>query len=173
MLRWGLIPSWADDPSIGGRMINARAETAAVKPAFRSAFRARRCLIVADGFYEWRKVGTRKQPYYIHLRGHRPFALAGLWDRWEGPDAGPIESCTILTTEPNELIAPLHSRMPVILDGKDCGPWLDPRSRSVDDLQSLLRPYSPHEMAAYPVGLRVNSPANDSPACIEPLSSSP
>ena len=172
-LRWGLIPTWAKDPAIGSRMINARAETVSSKPAFRTAFRQRRCLVIADGFYEWQKVeprrGTsrpRKQPHYIHLRNGRPFAMAGLWEHWEGSDGSVIDSCTIITTQPNEMVAPLHDRMPVMLESKDYDTWLDPDDKKLDELQDLLRPYAASEMETYPVSTRVNSPANDSPDCI-------
>ena len=173
LLRWGLIPAWARDPGIGVRLINARAETAAEKPSFRAAFRRRRCLIVADGFYEWQKRPGGKRPYYVRLRGGRLFAFAGLWERWTGPDGGVIESCTLLTTTPNALLRPIHNRMPVILHPDDYALWLDP---TVDDrrrLQPLLRPYPAAEMEAYPVSRRVNAPRYDDPRCIEPLASGP
>jgi putative SOS response-associated peptidase YedK len=166
---WGLIPFWAQDPSMGARLINARSETAAEKPAFRAAFRRRRCLVVADGFYEWQKQNGGKQPFYIRLRDGRPFAFAGLWEHWQGQDGSVIESCTLLTTEPNELMRPLHNRMPVILHPKDYDLWLD---RAVEDarlLQPLLRSYPSMEMEAYAVSRWVNSPQNDDPRCIEPL----
>lgn len=173
-LRWGLIPTWADDPAIGSRMINARAETVSTKPAFRAAFHKRRCLVIADGFYEWQKVEPergrsrpRKQPHYIHLRDERPFAMAGLWEHWEGPDGSVIESCTIITTQPNEVVVPLHDRMPVILGASDYDMWLDPDNKRLDELQDLLRPCAADEIEAYPVSTRVNSPATDSPDCIE------
>jgi putative SOS response-associated peptidase YedK len=168
MLRWGLIPSWADDPQIGSRMINARSETAAEKPSFRTAFRKRRCLIPADGFYEWQKTGNGKQPYYIHMKDGSPFVFAGLWETWGGDGKDEIRSCTILTTDPNELIAPIHNRMPVILYPENYELWLDPDVREVDLLSSLLGPYPEDAMEAYPVSRRVNSPANDEPSCIEP-----
>ncbi len=125
MLRWGLIPFWAKEPSIAYRMINARAETVATKPAFRAAFRARRCLVPADGFYEWQKRGRAKQPFRIVLKGEALFAFAGLWERWSGGEGEVIESCTIIVTEANELLRPIHDRMPVILDPADLGAWLD------------------------------------------------
>jgi putative SOS response-associated peptidase YedK len=150
--RWGLIPSWADDPSIGNRMINARAETVAGKPAFRHSVRAKRCLIVSDGFYEWRKLNGRKQPYYIRMKDDHPFAFAGLWEEW-GRDAGAIRSCTIITTDANELMAPIHDRMPVIVHPSDYGLWLDPAVSDPGRLQPLLRPYA----------------ANDEARCIEPV----
>jgi len=168
LLRWGLVPAWAKDPTIGVRLINARAETAAEKPSFRVAFRRRRCLIVADGFYEWQKQQSGKQPYYIRLRGGRLFAFAGLWERWTGPDGQEIESCTLLTTAPNDLLRPIHKRMPVILHPDDYALWLDPAVGDRQRLQPLLRPYPAAEMEAYPVSRRVNNPRNDDPRCIEP-----
>jgi len=165
MVRWGLIPSWAKEPQIGYRMINARAETVAEKPAFRAAFRARRCLVVADGFYEWKSAGRTKQPYRIELADRSPFAFAGLWERWQAPEGAPIESCTILTTEANELLRPIHDRMPVILDEAGHEPWLDAdQSRSV---AGLLRPFPVERMAAYPIGSRINSPRNDDAGVLE------
>lgn len=169
LLHWGLIPHWAKDRSMGARMINARSETAAEKPAFRAAFRRRRCLVVADGFYEWQKQNGAKQPFYIRLRDSRPFAFAGLWEHWEGADGSVIESCTLLTTQPNDLLRVLHNRMPVILQPKDYELWLDPETQQPDLLQPLLHPYPPAEMDAYPVSRWVNSPNNDDPKCIEPL----
>jgi putative SOS response-associated peptidase YedK len=166
-LRWGLIPSWAKDPAIGNRLINARAESVAEKPAFRAALRRRRCLVAADGFYEWQRTGKRKQPYFIRLRDDRPFAFAGLWESWEGPDASEIESCTLLTTEPNELLRPIHNRMPVILPTDDYQRWLDPAVGKPEQLVPLLCPYPAGEMTADPVSTFVNSPANEGPQCIE------
>jgi len=167
-LRWGLIPGWAKDPTIGNRMINARAETVAEKPAFRSAFRQRRCLVVSDGFYEWKKGPGRKQPFYIRMRDDRPFAFAGLWEHWEADDGTGIESCALLTTQPNEVLRPIHDRMPVILDRANYDLWLDPTMADVDRLRPLLCPYRAEEMKVYPVGTRVNSPTRDDPACMEP-----
>lgn len=172
LLRWGLVPFWAKDPGIGARMINARSETVAEKPAFRAAFRRRRCLVPADGFYEWRRLERGKQPFYVRLRDERPFAFAGLWEHWEGPDETAIDSCTLLTTEPNDLIRPVHSRMPVILAPKDYDLWLDPGVQKVELLQPLLRPYPSEGMLAYPISTWVNKPKNDSPRCIEPLTQS-
>jgi putative SOS response-associated peptidase YedK len=171
LLHWGLIPFWAKDPEIGARLINARSETVAEKPAFREAFRRRRCLVVADGFYEWMKQDGLKQPFHIRLRDGQPFAFAGLWERWRGPE-GTVESCTLLTTEPNELMRPIHNRMPVILSPADYDLWLDPSVRpgpSPDVLHGLLRPYPAMEMVAYPVSRRVNNPDNEDPRCVEPL----
>jgi putative SOS response-associated peptidase YedK len=169
MVHWGLIPFWAKDPKIGARMINARAETVAEKPAFRTAFRRRRCLVPADGFYEWQKQNGSKQPYYIHMTDGKPFAFAGLWERWKGPDDTVIDSCTLLTTQPNDLVRPLHNRMPVILRPSDYELWLDPAVEDAGVLKPLLRPHSPDGMDAYPVSRRVNKPAHEGPACIEPL----
>lgn len=169
MLHWGLIPFWAKDPKIGARMINARSETAAKKPAFRAAFRRRRCLVVADGFYEWQKQNGTKQPFFIHLKDRRYFAFAGLWEHWEGPDDSIIQSCTLLTCDPNDYLKAVHNRMPVILDPADYALWLDPEVEDRDLLQPLLRPYPAQRMDAYPVSRYVNSPDNDSPKCIEPL----
>ena len=168
MHRWGLIPPWAKDPGIGSQLINARAETVAIKPAFRKAFRERRCLILADGFFEWQRRGLHKQPFHIRMRDGRPFAFAGLWEYWEGPEGPGIDSCTILTTTANELVGALHDRMPVILAPQDYDLWLDPGIREAERLQSLLHAYPSEEMAAYPVSTRVNNPANDSPECVEP-----
>jgi len=169
MLHWGLIPSWAKERTIGARMINARAETLAEKPAFRSALRARRCLLVADGFYEWQRTGGTKQPHFIRFRDARPFGFAGLWERWQRGDEEPIESCTIVTTEANALLAPIHDRMPVILDPKQFALWLDPSMTDTNRVGELLRPYPSEAMEAYPVSLLVNNPANDAPACRERL----
>ena len=167
--RWGLVPSWAKDPAIGNRMINARSETAATKPVFRKPFRERRCLILADGFYEWKRDGSRKQPYYIKLRDGEPFAFAGLWDHWAPADGQPLETCTILTTTPNALVQPIHDRMPVILPSSAYGAWLDRTVSDVPTVQALLTPYPADEMIAYPVSTRVNNPAHDTPECVLPL----
>ncbi len=167
LLRWGLIPSWAKERSIGNRMINARAETVAEKPAFRAAFRRRRCLIATDGFYEWRKTdGGAKQPYYIRLADEAPFAFAGLWERWAPPDEDAVESCTLITTAANDLLKPIHDRMPVILAPFDHDAWLDAEAPSAE---ALLRPYPADDMIAYPIGRLVNDPRSDEAACIAPL----
>ncbi len=168
-LRWGLIPSWAKDLSIGSQLINAQAETAATKPAFRSAFRKRRYLILADGFYEWKKENRHKQPFHIRLHDGRPFAFAGLWEHWDAGEGLAIDSCTILTTTPNDLLRPLHHRMAVILEPENYDLWLDPAIQEADRLQPLLRPYPTETMTAYPVSTRVNNPANDHPECVEPI----
>jgi putative SOS response-associated peptidase YedK len=168
---WGLIPSWAKDPSVGSRMINARAETLAEKPSFRNAFRRRRCLILADGFYEWQQQPGKKtkQPMYIRLKNEGVFAFGGLWEIWNSPDGSTILSATIITTEPNELVRPIHNRMPLILPEAHYDLWLDPEERKPEDLQPALRPFPSDEMAAYPVSTQVNSPAYDEPALIEPV----
>ena len=170
LLRWGLVPPWAKEPDVGARMINARAETAATNPAFRAAFRRRRCLVPADGFYEWQRLERRnKQPFYIRMRDGSPFAFAGLWEHWEGPQGDALETCTILTTDPSELVRPVHDRMPVILDPRDWDLWLDPGVQDPARLQPLLRPYPPEQMIAFPVGQGVNNPANDREECVAPL----
>ncbi len=167
--RWGLIPHWADDPSIGNRLINARSETAASKPAFRGAFRRRRCLIPADGFFEWQRVDGRKQPYHLRFRDRRVFALAGLWERWSGSGSpGALDSCTILTTSPNAAVAPIHDRMPVILLAKAWSTWMSRDELPEDDLQALLCPYPGDDLEAVAVSTRVNSPANDDPEVLSP-----
>ena len=168
-LRWGLVPYWAAEPGIGNRMINARSESAAEKPAFRSSLRRRRCLVPADGFYEWRRTPAGKQPYLIRLATGGPFAFAGLWDRWVPHEGEPIESFTILTTRPNELTATLHDRMPVILPLRHHHLWLDPQERRPDRLEPVLRPFPASEMTAFPVSTVVNKPANDVPECLVPL----
>lgn len=167
-LLWGLIPSWVKEPKIGSRLINARAETAAEKPSFRAAFKRRRCLVLADGFYEWQKLNGKKQPLFIHLTERKPFALAGLWESWHSPDGGVLDTCTILTTSANEFMAPIHNRMPVILEPEDYNTWLFPGDQP-DLAQHLLRPFADEKMAAYPVNTWVNNPANDDARCIAPL----
>lgn len=169
LFRWGLIPSWSKDISIGSRLINARAETVPEKPAFRAAFKRRRCLIPASGFYEWQKLNNKKQAMYIHPQEDDLFVFAGLWETWTGGDGSLLETCTILTTTPNALMVSIHNRMPVILDPADFEMWLDPGEHP-DQARHLLRPYPPEKMAAYPVSSMVNSPQNDVPACIVPLS---
>lgn len=168
-LRWGLIPSWAKDAAIGNRLINARAESVAEKPAFRAAFRARRCLIAADGFYEWRKEGGRRQPYRILRRDAAPFGFAGLWERWHDPATGEvIESCTIITTDANNALRQIHPRMPVILDPAAFAAWLDPAA-DPRAAQALLAPAPDDLLRAYPVSTRVNSPRNEGLDLVEPL----
>lgn len=167
LLRWGLIPAWAKEPSIGARLINARAETVGEKPAFRSAFKSRRCLIPADGYYEWKKIGGRKQPYHIRLEDERPFALAGLWERWEGGESGtPLETCTIITTAANAATAPIHDRMPAILPEEEYSLWLDPGVQDRQMLARLLRPFDSQPMGSVPVSTHVNNARNDDPRCV-------
>jgi len=168
-LHWGLIPSWAKDPGIGSRMINARSETAAEKPSFRGAFKYRRCLVPADGFYEWQKLNGRKQPVRIHMKDGQPFAIAGLWEHWMDPGGSEIESVTLLTTTPNELLEPVHNRMPVILAPEDYELWLDLGAQHPGEVQHLLGPYPAEGMDFYPVSTHVNNPHNEDPQCIEPL----
>jgi putative SOS response-associated peptidase YedK len=170
MLRWGLIPSWAKDPKIGNQCINAKAETVTEKPSFRSAFKKRRCLVIATGFYEWQVQEHAKQPMWIGRRDKRPFAFAGLWEHWQPAEGDVIESCTIITTEPNELMSPIHNRMPVILVPASYDQWLDPTFQQVEPLKALLRPYSSEELTAYPVSTLVNNPRHDAPQCLEPVS---
>ncbi|MEM9597648.1 MAG: SOS response-associated peptidase [Acidobacteriota bacterium] len=167
-LHWGLIPFWAKDRSIGNRMINARSETAAEKPSFRSAFKSRRCLIPADGFYEWKKVSGGKQPFHIHRPGRRPFVFAGLWERWDKGEA-PIESCTVLTTAPNDRVAEVHDRMPVILRDGARDLWLDPDVRDRDLLESVLKSVPEEYLELTPVSRLVNNPRNDVVGCLDPV----
>lgn len=168
MLRWGLIPSWAKDAKIGAKLINARAETVSEKPSFKAAFKRRRCLIIADGFYEWQRQEKQKQPYYFRLQNAQLFAFAGLWEQWKSPDEDIINSCTILTTEANDLLRPIHDRMPVILESKDYGLWLDSEAQQ-PQLQQLLRPYQADLMTSYTVSTKVNNPKNNTPECINSL----
>lgn len=170
IVQWGLIPSWAKDPGIGAQMINARAETLPEKPAFRNAFKKRRCLVLADGFYEWRKEadGKTKTPIYLRLKSGEPFALAGLWEVWTSPEGEKRRTCTIITTEPNDLVAPIHNRMPAILARDAAADWLDGTMEPLA-LMSMLKPYAVDQMQAYPVSRRVNAPANDEPALIQPV----
>jgi len=170
LVKWGLVPAWADDAKIGNRLTNARAETVAEKPAFRSAFKKGRCLVVADGFYEWKSVDGKKQPYFIRLKSEEPFAFAGLTERWTKGES-PLETAVIITTEANALMAPIHDRMPVILPREARELWLDPEFKGKDQLLALLRPYADDEMIATPVSTIVNSPKNESPECIVPLNS--
>jgi len=167
---WGLIPAWAKDPSMGSRLINARAETLAEKPSFRGAFKYKRCLMLADGFYEWKsQPGTKtKIPHFIFLKSRQPFAFAGLWDEWHAPDGGSVRSAVIITTAPNELMAPIHDRMPVILSPRDYAEWLDASPRAPESLILLLKPFPADEMSAYPVSTLVNSPANDRAELVVP-----
>lgn len=168
---WGLIPSWSKDPKIGSRMINARAETLAEKPSFRTAFRRRRCLVLADGFYEWRLEGKGKPktPMYIKLALHKPFAFAGLWESWNSKDGSNILSCTIVTTRPNSFLENIHNRMPVILPEDTYSLWLQEGEAETKRLSEILLPYTKEEMIAYPVSRTVNSPQNDTPVNIQPV----
>ena len=166
LLRWGLIPSWAKDESIGSRMINARAETLIEKPSFKGLLRSKRCMIVADGFYEWRKENGSKTPMYITLKNGEPFAFAGLWDQWKSPDGQQIRTCTIITTEPNDVVATIHNRMPAILVPDAYDLWLDPDVRDEHALTHWLSPYPAEEMTARPVSRLVNDPKHDSPELI-------
>lgn len=169
-VRWGLLPSWAKEPKTDYSTINARAETVATKPAFRDAFRLRRCLVPASGYYEWaaRPGSKTKQPYYISLREGGLFAFAGLWEHWE-KEGTVIESCTIIVTEANELTRAIHDRMPVILEGQDYELWLSAEGRQVEHLQSVLKSFPSEQMQAYPVSTAVNNPKNESETCIEPM----
>ena len=168
---WGLIPSWAKDPAIGNRMINARAETLAEKPSFRAAYRRRRCLVLADGFYEWRKEpgNKAKTPMYIQMESKEPFAFAGLWEIWHSADGSEVRSCNIITTEPNGLVKQIHNRMPVILPREAYELWLAPEEKDPSELDGLLVPFPAPEMMAYPVSRTVNSPANEGPELIVPV----
>jgi putative SOS response-associated peptidase YedK len=166
LLKWGLIPSWARDSAIGVKLINARAETLADKPAFRSAYRHRHCLIPADAFYEWQPIGGRKQPHCIRMTDRAPFAMAGLWERWASPSGQPVETCTIITTAANTLVSALHHRMPVILAPGDYTAWLDAGNPNA---QQLLQPFPSERLTSYPVTLRVNNVKNDDAGCLAPL----
>jgi putative SOS response-associated peptidase YedK len=188
-VRWGLVPYWADDPRIGNRMINARSESVTEKPAFRNALSRRRCLVVADGFYEWQRPalpsgsaaghgrstarGETKIPHYIHRRSGAPFGMAGLWERWKAPDGNWLETCTILTCDANALMAPLHARMPLILDRASYDLWLDPAPLPPEALAPLLATPPVGDFEAYPVSTLVNAPQYDDPACIAPAEASP
>ena len=165
--RWGLVPSWAADPKIGNSLINARAETVAEKPAFRSAFKRHRCLVIADGFYEWRNDGKTKQPFFIRMKNEMPFAFAGLAEHWAKEKV--IDSATIITTEPNELMASIHDRMPVILPEMAYDLWLDPEFQGKEKLLSLLKPCSAEDLIATPVSTLVNSPRNEDSRCVDEI----
>lgn len=171
--RWGLVPFWAKDMSIGSRLINARADSAASKPSFRQAMQKRRCLIPASGFYEWKKIGSKKQPYYISRDDGNPITFAGLWEYWKDPEAGAddegIQSCTILTTDANAALRELHDRMPVVLGPKDWDKWLDFEGADAEAVHKLLKPAPVKGWRIYPVSRSVNSPANDNASLIEPL----
>ena len=165
-MRWGLIPFWAKDPKIGARMINARAETVAEKPAFRNALKRRRCLVLADGYYEWQKTPVGKRPYRIILKSGEPFAMAGLWETWKDPQGNVVPSCTIITTEANDFLEPIHNRMPVILPRDAEGVWLDPDVKDSASLTSILAPYSDGALDAYEISTLVNYARNNGPEVI-------
>ncbi len=171
LYRWGFVPSWADDPKIGYRMINARSETAHEKPSFRAAFKRRRCLILADGFFEWHaeEKGAPKTPYLFKLKNDAPFTFAGLYEHWQSPEGGELHSCTILTCEPNALVEPYHNRMPVLLGDEARWDWLNPELAQ-EILISLLDPYPAEGMKCFAVSREVNSPQNDRPEILEPVS---
>lgn len=173
LLRWGLVPSWAKEVGGERQMINARAETLSQKPSFRRSLALRRCLVLADGFYEWKKEGKRKIPMRVVLRSGEPFAFAGLWDVWREGSPEEIRSCVIITTEPNPLVSKIHNRMPVILARRAEEIWLDPSVTDPSRLSALLLPYPSEELRAYRVSPRVNSPRNDDPGCIEPVGNGP
>lgn len=168
LMRWGLVPSWSKDTKFASKLINARAETVHEKPSFRESFKLRRCLIIADGFYEWQKVNGDKQPMFIHVADRAPFGMAGLYDRWTDPETGEVlTTCTIITTAANATMQPLHHRMPVILPTDHYAAWLDPRQTDQGVLRALLQQYPADQMTYYPVSARVNTPANDDAALIE------
>jgi putative SOS response-associated peptidase YedK len=169
LMRWGLIPSWAKDSSVAASMINARAETAATKPAFRDPLKHRRCLIPADGFYEWMRTGKAKQPYCFEVNDGELFAFAGLWDRWKDPSGTWIKTCSILTTTPNAVTSAVHDRMPVILDPHSYDLWLDPDMTNVAAAADPLKPYDARLMRRFPVSTRVNSVVNDDEGCSRPV----
>ena len=169
LMRWGLIPFWAKDIKIGYRMINAVGETAATKPAFRAAFKKRRCLVLADGFFEWRKEGKEKIPTYIFQKSKMPFAFAGLWENWKSPEGEDVRSCTILTTTPNELIQPIHNRMPVMLSQETEALWLDPMTEKAETLTPLLLPAPAEELTTIVVSSHVNSSRNEGAECVQPI----
>ena len=169
--RWGLIPSWAKDEKISRTLINARAESVADKPSFRAAFKRRRCLVLADGYYEWKQEGQQKQPYHFHFHDNSPFAFAGLWECWRGPDgnAAPLETCTIITTTANELAAPIHDRMPAILRPESYDAWLGLAPADAPALLSMLQPYQGADLVVGPVSTKVNRVQNDDPDCADPI----
>jgi putative SOS response-associated peptidase YedK len=172
-LRWGLVPSWANDISIGQKLLNARSETVGEKPAFRDAIRKRRCLIPADGFFEWKTLDKKKLPYHIHRPDRRPFAFAGIWEHWEAPDGKPLETCSILTTTANAVLRPLHDRMPVILGKEQHARWLDPNVKQAKELEDLFAPLPDDVLTMNPVTPKVNRPQFEGPSCIEPIDAAP
>ncbi len=171
LFHWGLIPFWAKDKKIAAKLTNARSETLSEKPSFRAAYKYRRCLVPTDGFYEWKKEGGAKQPYRIQMEGGKPFAFAGLWEHWSGPDGEELQSCTIVTTDANRLMEPVHHRMPVILKPADYDLWLDPDTREPKRLAPLLAPYRGGDLELFPVSAYVNKSGNEGPRCREPLPS--
>jgi putative SOS response-associated peptidase YedK len=168
LAKWGLIPSWAKDAKIGYKLINARGETVASKPSFRSAFKSRRCLIPANGFYEWKKLDKSKQPYFMHMKDKEPFAFAGLWEHWQPAEGEAVDSCTIITTEANEFMKTLHERMPVILAPDDYSKWLA-ADQTPDKLLKLICPFPGEDMTAYPVSTMVNNPKNQEASLIQSI----
>ncbi|MFW9816223.1 MAG: SOS response-associated peptidase [Candidatus Thorarchaeota archaeon] len=169
LMKWGLVPSWADDISIGNRLINARAESIATKPSFRAAFKKRRCLIISDGFYEWQKVGKVKKPIHVRLKNREPFAFAGLYEYWNKTKSGKsLQTCTIITTSPNRLMKSIHHRMPVILRPEFEDKWLNPEAKA-EELEAMLQPYPAEEMEAFEISKYVNNPRNQGPECIQPV----
>lgn len=170
-LKWGLVPYWANDPKIGYKMINARSEGIDEKPSFKQPFKQRRCLILSDGFYEWKKNGKEKQPYRFFMKDNKPFALAGLYDVWKKEGQSPLVTCTIITTIPNEVTEDVHDRMPVILKKEDYDTWLDPNNQDISVLKSLLTPYPAEEMMKYKISSLVNSPKNEDPEILQPMNS--
>ena len=171
LLRWGLVPAWSKGPDSRYTMINARAETVKSKPAYRNAFKHWRCLIPAEGFYEWKAGKGGKTPFLIRRQGGEPFAMAGLWERWHGGEGETIESCTIIVTDANDLVHEIHDRMPVILGREDHAAWLDPDNNDTDGLLAMLRPVNPERWTTHPVSRQVNSPRNDGPDLLEPVES--
>ncbi len=165
---WGLVPKWAKDTSIAGRLINARSETVAVKPSFREALRKRRCLVPADGFYEWKAAGKSKLPFHFSMKDESPFAMAGLWERWVGPDGGVLESCALVTTQANERVRPVHDRMPAILSPEDFATWLDPQVTEASRLTPMLVPFEADRMKATAVERNVNNARFEGPDCLTP-----
>lgn len=168
-MSWGLVPRWAKDASIANKLINARSETVAEKPSFRDSFKSRRCLIIADGFYEWQTKDGIKKPFYIFMKGKKPFGMAGLYDLWKDENGKEITTCTIITTEANEFMKTLHHRMPVIISPENYNHWLDPVERDTSKIGSLMKPWDSNEMDAYEVGILVNSAGYNSAECINPL----
>jgi putative SOS response-associated peptidase YedK len=181
LVRWGLVPYWAEDPRIGNRQINARVETAATAPAYRDSARRRRCLVLVSGFFEWKHEGKQKQPFFVHRRDGKPFALAGLWDKWVSREPDPatpdtltvIESCTVLTQPALPPIDFIHDRMPIVLDPSEYDRWLDPSVNDLRSVQQMMHPRPAPDLALYEVSSHVNSPANDDPQCVVPVPTDP